>query len=51
MESLRNVAFGAFLVLNELRETAYQSFNLLLTFPKISERVAHWSKIALISNC
>lgn len=50
-KSFRSVAFGAFLVLNELRETVYQSSNLLLTFTKISERVAHWRQIALISNC
>lgn len=51
MKSLRSVAFGAFLVLNELRETVYQSSSLLLTSTTISERVAHWRKIALISNC
>lgn len=47
MDSLRNAAFGPFFFfLNDLRETDYQFYSILLTFTTVSDRVAHWRKIA-----
>lgn len=43
MDSLRNAAFGpfSFFFLNDLRETDYQFYSILLTFTTVSERELH----------
>lgn len=41
MDSLRNAAFGPFFFLNDLRETDYQFYSILLTFATVSDRELH----------